>query len=144
MYKTKKTLLNIITISYIIIFIIESIKYLNTNSNIYGVYYLLTSLLIVFLLLPVTYNYKRNYSKARISKIIIIMIIGIFSSYFLQNIILQNMNYMDSSKLYLEKIFITKNVLKPIIYSLLLIFLIIETKVYLLLKKIYLPKSKQS
>lgn len=144
MYKTKKTLLNIITISYIIIFIIELIKYLNTNSNIYGVYYLLTSLLIVFLLLPVTYNYKRNYSKARISKIIIIMIIGIFSSYFLQNIILQNMNYIDSSKLYLEKIFITKNVLKPIIYSLLLIFLIIETKVYLLLKKIYLPKSKQS
>lgn len=144
MYKTKKTLLNIITISYIIIFIIELIKYLNTNSNICGVYYLLTSLLIVFLLLPVTYNYKRNYSKARISKIIIIMIIGIFSSYFLQNIILQNMNYMDSSKLYLEKIFITKNVLKPIIYSLLLIFLIIETKAYLLLKKIYLPKSKQS
>lgn len=144
MYKTKKTLLNIITISNIIIFNIELIKYLNTNSNIYGVYYLLTSLLIVFLLLPVTYNYKRNYSKARISKIILILIIGIFSSYFLQNIILQNMNYMDSSKLYLEKIFITKNVLKPIIYSLLLIFLIIETKVYLLLKKIYLPKSKQS
>ena len=144
MYKTKKTLLNTITISYIIIFIIELIKYLNTNSNIYGVYYLLTSLLIVFLLLPVTYNYKRNYSKARISKKILILIIGIFSSYFLQNIILQNMNYMDSSKLYLEKIFITKNVLKPIIYSLLLIFLIIETKVYLLLKKIYLPKSKQS
>lgn len=144
MFKIKKLLLNFNTFSYIILFLIEIILYLKTNSNIYGVYYLLSNLIILFLIVPVTYNYKRYYSKARISKIILIILLGIFTSFIIENIIINNMKYMDASNIFIDKINILKNILKPIIYFLLLIFLILETKAYLILKKIHLPKLKKS
>ena len=73
------------------------------------------------------YNYKRTYSKARVSKIIIITILLIFNSFVLEHILLNTMNYMDSSKLYLENIFIYKNILKGILSFSLVVFLIYET-----------------
>lgn len=127
MYKKKKLLLNIVNISFLILSLIELIKYFKFDNTLYGVIYLLINLIIIFLLLPVTFNYKRHYSSARISKIILIIIIGLFNSYILNYIVIGNMSYIDSSKNFIKSIFIIKNILKPILYFLLMIFLFLET-----------------
>lgn len=127
MYKKKKLLLNIVNISFLILSLIELIKYFKFDNTLYGVIYLLINLIIIFLLLPVTFNYKRHYSSARISKIILIIIIGLFNSYILNYIVIGNMSYIDSSKNFIKSIFIIKNILKPILYFILVIFLILET-----------------
>lgn len=127
MYKKKKLLLNIVNISFLILSLIELIKYFKFDNTLYGVIYLLINLIIIFLLLPVTFNYKRHYSSARISKIILIIIIGLFNSYILNYIVIGNMSYIDSSKDFIKSIFIIKNILKPILYFILVIFLFLET-----------------
>ena len=127
MYKKKKLLLNIVNISFLILSLIELIKYFKFDNTLYGVIYLLINLIIIFLLLPMTFNYKRHYSSARISKIILIIIIGLFNSYILNYIVIGNMSYIDSSKNFIKSIFIIKNILKPILYFLLVIFLFLET-----------------
>lgn len=127
MYKKKKLLLNIVNISFLILSLIELIKYFKFDNTLYGVIYLLINLIIIFLLLPVTFNYKRHYSSARISKVILIIIIGLFNSYILNYIVVGNMSYIDSSGSFIKSIFVIKNILKPILYFLLMIFLFLET-----------------
>ena len=136
MYKKTKLLLNFINILFLIFSLIELIKYFKIDNTLYGVIYLLINLVIIFLLLPVTFNYKRHYSTARISKIILIIIIGIFNSFILNLIVLKSMNYTDGSNDYIKSIFIFKNILKPILYLLLSGFLILESKSQYKLKKI--------
>lgn len=128
MYKVKKMILYIITICFMILSTIELIKYFKVDTTLYGVIYLLINLVILFLLIPVTYNYKRNYSSARISKLILIIIIGIFNSYILSNIVLNNMAYTDSSRNYIELIKVSKNILKGILYFSLIVFTFFEAK----------------
>lgn len=136
MYKKKKLLLNIINILFLVFSLMELIKYFKIDNTLFGVIYLLINLVIIFLLLPVTFNYKRHYSTARISKVIMIIVIGIFNSFILNLIVLKSMNYTDGSNDYIKSIFIFKNILKPILYLLLLGFLILESKSQYKLKKI--------
>lgn len=128
MYKVKKTILYVLTLFFMILSLIELIKYFKVDTTLYGVLYLSINLIILFLLIPVTYNYKRNYSPARISKLLLIIIIGIFNSFILNNIVLNNMNYVDSSILYISSIKVIKNILKGIFYGLLGIFTFFEAK----------------
>lgn len=128
MYKYKKLTLNIITVLYILIFLVELVKYFIIDNTLYGLIYLLINLLIIFFLVPTTYNYKKYYSTARISKLIIILLLGIFNSYILEYIVINNMNYIDSSKEYIKSIFIYKDVFKGIIYFIILIFTLLEFK----------------
>lgn len=127
MFKIKKLYLYLFTFFYMLISLFELVSYLKIDNTLYGVYYLIINLVILFFLIPVVYNYKRTYSKARVSKIIIITILLIFNSFVLEHIILNTMNYMDSSKLYLENIFIYKNILKGMLSFSLVVFLIYET-----------------
>ena len=135
MYRYKKISINLITAAYIVLTLIELIKFLTASNNIYGVIYLCLNLVIVFLLVPVCYNYKKYYSTARLSKLIIIMLLGIFSSYILNVIVLKNMNYIDGSRDYIKSIFVIKNILKVIIYGLLLVFTLLEFKLDKILMK---------
>ena len=128
MYKVKKSILYLLTLSFMILYLIELIKYFKVDTTLYGVIYLSINLIILFLLIPVTYNYKRNYSSARISKLILIIIIGIFNSYILSKIVLGNMNYIDDSILYISSIKVIKNILKGIVYGSLVIFTFLEAK----------------
>lgn len=142
MYKVKKMILYIITICFMILSVIELIKYFKVDTTLYGVIYLLINLIILFLLIPVTYNYKRNYSSARISKLILIIIIGIFNSYILSSIVLNNMSYIDSSANYIKLIKVSKNILKGVIYFSLIIFTFFEAKLNKKLGKI-IKKAKR-
>ena len=128
MYKIKKIFINSVTAIFILLFIIELFKYLKTDNNIFGVYYLITNLVIIFFLVPIAYNYKRYYSIARISKIIIVILIGLFSSFALEYIVSSIYNYTDDSITYIKSISIIKNVLKTVIYVLLTGFTVLEFK----------------
>ncbi len=138
MYKYKKMIIKLIALLYIAVTIIETIKYLFSDSNIFGLIYLLISFFIIFLLVPTCHNYNRYFSRARISKLIIIFILGIFSSYFLDKIIL-NLSYTDSSNVYISSIFIYKNILKVGIYFFIFVFTFFEFK----LDKLLLNNSKK-
>lgn len=128
MYKVKKLMLYMLTLVFIVLSGIELFKYFYVDTTLYGVIYLLVNLVILFFLIPVTYNYKRNFSRARISKLIIILIVGIFNSYILDKIVISNMTYIDSSTTYLNSIFVCKNILKGIVYGCLLVFTFFESK----------------
>lgn len=143
MYKVKKSILYLLTLSFMILSLIELIKYFKVDTTLYGVIYLSINLIILFLLIPVTYNYKRNYSSARISKLILIIIIGIFNSYILNKMVLGNMNYIDASILYISSIKIVKNILKGIVYVSLIIFTFLEAKLDKKISKI-INKVKKS
>lgn len=136
MYKYKKNIIRILTCIYVILSIIEFIKYFFVNSNLFGLIYLIINIFIIFLLVTVAYNYNRYYSIPRISKLIMAIVLGIFSSYILKDITINNMNYTDASIIYNNKIFITKNILKVIVYFLLTIFTIFEFKLDKLIKNI--------
>ena len=103
-YKYKKIFLLLFTLLYIILTIVELIKYLKSDSELFGLVYNIINIFIIFLLVPLLYNYKKNYSKARISKLILIIIIGLFNSYILKTIVINSMNYVDTSNLYIKNI----------------------------------------
>ena len=141
MFKYKKIALYICTFVFIFLSFAELIKYMFYDSNLYGLIYLINNLLIIFLLVPTTYNYKRYFSKIRISKLIIIILFGIFNSYILQNIVLNNMSVIDASKIYIDSIFVYKSVFKGIIYLVILVITIFEFKVEKLIKSVRNNKS---
>ena len=128
MFKYKKLLLNVITILFISLTIVEFIIYLGVNSNMFGLLYFILSSFIVFLLVPCSYNYKRYYSIARISKLIIIIVLGIFCSYILLSLVTSSMDYIDSSIEFSSRIKVIKNILKPLLFIILIIFTFFETK----------------
>ena len=136
MFRYKKIVLYICTFLYLVFSFIEFLKYMFINSNVFGLIYLLINLLIIFLLVPTTHNYKKYFSKIRISKLILIVLLGIFNSFILQKIVLGNINLIDDSSKYIANIFIYKNIFKVIIYGIIFIITILEFKVEKLLKSI--------
>ena len=121
-YFYKKNFLIISTLVFILLTLIEYIKYLFSANNFFGIVYLLINMGIIFLLIPIMKNYNKYYSGQRISKLIIIILLGIFSSFVLNHMVLNLLSYKDASKEYLDSIFIIKNILKTIIYILLIPF----------------------
>ena len=136
MFKYKKITLIICTFLYFIFSLIELVKYLFIDSNLFGLIYLINNLIILFLLIPTTHNYKKNFSKIRISKFILIVLFGLFNSFILQNIFLNYYEIIDSSKKYIESIFIIKNIFKLIIYIIIIIITVLEFNLKKLLKGI--------
>ena len=135
MYKYKKLAIGCITCIFILLTIIEIIIYMFSKNNLFGIYYIISSLFVIFLLVPVTHNYNKYFSSARLSKLIIVFLLIIFNSFILNMIVLKSMSYVDASNLYLNKIFVIKNVLKPIIDFGILIFILLEFKLDKLLMK---------
>lgn len=128
-FKVRKIVLTFVTLLYILLTIIEMLKYLFINRNIFGLVYLLLNLFIIFLLVPTCYNYKKHYSKNRISKFIIIFILGLFCSFLLDNVIFNIYNYIDSSNIFIDSIWVIKNIFKPIIYVIIFVYVLIEKNI---------------
>ena len=118
----KKKFLIITTLTFILLTLIEYIKYFFSENNIFGLIYLILNIFIIFLIIPITKNYNRYYSGQRISKLIIIIIVGLFCSFGLNHTVLKLLSYTDASIKYIDSIFVIKNILKTIIYVLLIIF----------------------
>jgi Na+/proline symporter len=122
LYILKKKILIITTLSFILLTLIEYIKYFFSANNIFGLIYLVLNIFIIFLIIPITKNYNKYYSGQRISKLIMIIVIGLFSSFILNKMVFNMLSYKDASQEYINSIFIIKNILKTIIYILLSIF----------------------
>ena len=135
MYKYKKLAINIITVIYILLTIIEVLIYMFSKNNLFGLVYIICNLFLIFLLVPISYNYNKYFSTARLSKLIIVFLLIIFNSFILKSIVINSMGYVDGSKLYIDKIFVIKNVLKPIIDFVILLFILLEFKLDKLLMK---------
>lgn len=135
MYKYKKISINVITCIFILLTLIELVFYMFSKNNLFGLIYLILSFFVIFLLVPVSYNYNKYFSAARLSKLIIILLLILFNSYLLQLIVLHNMGYVDASNLYIKKIFVIKSVIKPIIDFIILLFILLEFKLDKLLIK---------
>lgn len=141
-YKYKKIFLFIFTIVFTILSFIELIKYLCFDSELFGLVYNTINVFILFLLIPVLYNYKRHYSPARMSKLILIIIIGIINSYAVYPLVMHLMSYIDTSYEYSKSIFVIKNIIKGTLFLLLIFFTYIESKTSkVVLKK---PDNKKS
>ena len=135
MYKYKKIAINIITCVFILLTFIEFIIYMFSKNNLFGLLYIILNLFVIFLLVPIAHNYNRYFSSARLSKLIIVLLLVIFDSFLLNVIVLNSMNYIDGSNIYIKKIFVIKNVLKPILDFAILIFILLEFKLDKLLLK---------
>ncbi len=132
MFKHRKIILCVLCTLYIIFTCLELVKYMNFYSNVFGMIYLLISVFIIFLFVPLVINYKRKYSLSRVSKLFLIISLGLFSSFVLPNI----KNYIDLSKQYILNIKIYIYYLKPCIYLLLLIIILLEIKITKIIKNI--------
>lgn len=137
-YKYKKIFLFVFTIVFMVLSLIELIKYLSFDSELFGLVYNIINVFILFLLIPVLYNYKRHYSPARMSKLILIIIIGILNSYAVYPLVTHLMSYVDTSYEYAKNIFVIKSIIKGILFLLLIFFTYIESKT----SKIVLKKSR--
>lgn len=135
MYKYKKLSINIITCIFIVLTLIELFIYMFSKNNLFGIYYLFSNLFVIFLLVPISYNYNKYFSTQRLSKLIIVLVLLIFNSFILNLIVLKNMSFIDASSTYIDKIFVIKNVIKPILTFVILIFILLEFRLDRLLIK---------
>ena len=71
-------------------------------------------------------NFGKSNYKIRISKNLIVIVLGILSSYLLGYIIPWFLDYSDSSFLFVENIYVYSKVLKPILYVFLGVICILE------------------
>ena len=117
---------SLLTLIFIVLTILELINYFSFESNLIGVFYLILNLFIIFLLINMDVNFGKSNYKIRISKNLIIIVIGILASYLLGYIIPIILDYSDNSFLFVENIYIYSKVLKPIIYVFLGIISVLE------------------
>lgn len=128
MTKYLKYFYKIITSLFVLLTIYELYTYIKTDSNFIGLFYLLFNLYILFILFTIYYNYNKSKKEIRISKNIMVIILGLISSFILGPILINIFNYTDASKIYINKIFIISKIIKPIIYVLLGIITYFEIK----------------
>jgi lysylphosphatidylglycerol synthetase-like protein (DUF2156 family) len=122
----KKSFYALITVVFIVLTVIELFEYFLCDSSLFGLIYLITNFVIIFFLGMITINFNRASKIYRISKIFIVIIIGLFSSFLLKNIVYMTLDYSVYSSSLETSIFLTKNILKPIIYFLLAVLDLLE------------------
>lgn len=116
----------LLTLIFMVLTIFELINYINFESNIIGLLYLILNLFIIFLMVNMIFNFAKSNYKIRISKNLIIIIMGILSSYLLGYILPIILDYTDKSFMFVKEIYIYSKILKPIIYVFLGIICVLE------------------
>ena len=109
----------LLTFIFIVLTCLELIEYFKFESNFLGLLYLLLNFFIIFIMISVVINFGRANYKIRISKNIIIIIVGVISSFLLGYFIPVVLDYTDKSFLFVKEIYIYSKILKPIIYVIL-------------------------
>lgn len=105
---------------YILLTIIEMVKYFICDSSLYGLLYLIICVIITFFITTTTINYNKGNKKKRFSKIVIAVLLGMFSSFLLPMIIDKSLSY-EILNSFIDKNKLTINIIKPIIYLLFLL-----------------------
>ena len=115
-----------LSLIFLISTLIEIFNYFVFEANTFGLMYLIINLFILLLLILTIFNYRRQVFIYRIFTLFVIIVLGLISSYYLNDIITILFDYTDNSKLFEQKIYICFKIIKPIIYILLLIITCIE------------------
>ena len=111
-----KKIYTLLTSVFSLLTIYEVIIYILGKSNYFGLFYIALNLFILFLMFMVSINIKKGNTMIRISKNAIIVILGLLSSFVLKYILSSVFGYVDESDVYINKIFISLKIVKPIIY----------------------------
>lgn len=98
---------------YTFMTIIELILFFLKDASNYNFFYLICSVVINILLFIVVFNYKKDLIKKRTYKNIIIITLGLFSSYLLSILLNSIFSYIEINSF---KLLITSKIIKPIIY----------------------------
>lgn len=120
----------VILLVFISLTLIEIIKYLFFNSNLFGLLYLILSCFLAFNLFIIVINYKNGNVKIRISKNCFIIVLGLIGSFILPNISDSLNDFVDESSLFVDSIFWISRIVKPILYLLLAGLSVIEYRLY--------------
>ena len=133
-----KKMFKIIYLFMVIIFsiltIFEIYKYLIFNSNLFGLIYLFFSVFLCFNMFIIIFNFDAANFKIRISKNVMIAVVGLFSSFILYFLTSGLVSYVDESSAFIDKIFLSIKVFKPIIYLILIVFSFMESNIKIRLK----------
>lgn len=112
---------------YIIVSIIELIKYFCFSSSLFGLFYMIINLVIILLMLILSFKYNETTKKSRIIIMIIMLMLGIFNSYLLNMIITKCVSYEVISS-FASNIYLTKMIIKPIIFVLFIFITFIDIR----------------
>lgn len=118
----------LLTSIFSLLTIYEVIVYVLGSSNYFGLFYLILNLFIVFLMFMVSVNIKKGNTMIRISKNAIIVVLGLLASFVLKYILSSVFGYVDESEVYINRVFISLKIVKPIIYLMLGILSYLEYK----------------
>ena len=119
----------IMTAVFILFTAFEVFMYMKMDASYVGIFYLLFNFFIMFMLFTTTYNYNNANKKIRVSKNIIAIVVGLFTSFILTFILSNVFNYTDNSFVFSKSIFIISKIIKPIIYIFLAIISVLEFKI---------------
>lgn len=123
-----KKIYMLLTSIFSLLTIYEVIVYVLGSSNYFGLFYLILNLFIVFLMFMVSVNIKKGNTMIRISKNAIIVVLGLLASFVLKYILSSAFGYVDESGVYINRVFISLKIVKPIIYLMLGILSYLEYK----------------
>lgn len=123
-----KKIYMLLTSIFSLLTIYEVIVYVLGSSNYFGLFYLILNLFIVFLMFMVSVNIKKGNTMIRISKNAIIVVLGLLASFVLKYILSSVFGYVDESGVYINRVFISLKIVKPIIYLMLGIMSYLEYK----------------
>lgn len=123
-----KKIYMLLTSIFSLLTIYEVIVYVLGSSNYFGLFYLILNLFIVFLMFMVSVNIKKGNTMIRISKNAIIVVLGLLASFVLKYILSSVFGYVDESEVYINRVFISLKIVKPIIYLMLGILSYLEYK----------------
>lgn len=123
-----KKIYMLLTSIFSLLTIYEVIVYVLGSSNYFGLFYLILNLFIVFLMFMVSVNIKKGNTMIRISKNAIIVVLGLLASFVLKYILSSVFGYVDESGVYINRVFISLKIVKPIIYLMLGILSYLEYK----------------
>ncbi len=91
---------------------VETIIFLLNEANYYGLFYLIINFVLCYFLKDI---YK-SINRERIVKNIIVILLGLFSSFILYLLLTSLFTFTDYSKDFIQNTFIIMKVLKPIMY----------------------------
>ena len=132
--KNFKIIYLFMVIIFSILTIFEIYNYLIFNSNLFGLIYLFFSVFLCFNMFIIIFNFDFANYRIRVIKNVIVAIIGLFSSFILYFLISSLVSYVDESSIFVNKIFVSIKVFKPIIYFILIVFSFMESNIKIRLK----------
>ncbi len=128
MGRVMKYIYAVFTTVYTLLTAYEVYVYMKMEGNYAGIFYLFFSFFVMFLLFTSSYNFKKSNKNIRVSKNIIAILVGLFTSFILATLLPNIFNYKDSSLLFYDTIFVISKIVKPIMYLMLGALCIIECK----------------